>query len=488
MPCGIATLTTASNVQPFMASSPPAWDANMHTPQHITSPLALAHESQMSSVVSQPLSPRIAPETIIRAQPNDPTVPPSPSESKDNYVSKISILASSLPFYHNQFMEQQKQSREAERQRKASRQVQASGSDLDSNETAPLTPQALEPNPRLQSPEEQAETVRRLKPKSLSSLQLQHITSQPLAHTTEENIKPEVKKHRTRWQFGIRSRNLPHEAIHCVYKALLSQGAEWEIPPPEEKEPTDPPKSYPVHVHGATRINETIHPSRAPSPEHGKSAYRRDNQSGGDYMYNFDFDGTKENDEGDGRRSQNMVSGPGSDSGETDDEDIDPGLNPPDYIPKDPWCIRVRWRKDGMLSAGGLNQSSANSSLQDLNYDTSRRPSMIGSLKSAAASSTSVATISDLGPLQASATGSCYVYMDVQLYTLEQGSEKQSGTYLVDFKCAGYETLLEKAISDSERVLAGSGYRIADKDVTSPQPFLDLTNKLVIYLAGGGGG
>src|SRR5690606_26212978 len=31
----------------------------------------------------------------------------------------------------------------------------------------------------------------------------------------------------TRWQFGIRSRNLPLEAIACIYKALKRLGAEW---------------------------------------------------------------------------------------------------------------------------------------------------------------------------------------------------------------------------------------------------------------------
>ena len=74
----------------------------------------------------------------------------------------------------------------------------------------------------------------------------------------------------------------------------------------------------------------------------------------------------------------------------------------------------------------------------------------------------------------------CYVYMDVQLYTLE------TDCYLVDFKCAGYETIVEAVMNESEKVLVGSGIRVADKDVTSPQPFLDLTNKLVIHLARGG--
>ncbi len=78
------------------------------------------------------------------------------------------------------------------------------------------------------------------------------------------------------------------------------------------------------------------------------------------------------------------------------------------------------------------------------------------------------------------------MYMDVQLYTLEATNDKGQGTFLVDFKCAGYESAVERVVNETEKILVGSGVRVKDKDVTSPQPFLDLTNKLVIHLAGGG--
>lgn len=55
------------------------------------------------------------------------------------------------------------------------------------------------------------------------------------------------------------------------------------------------------------------------------------------------------------------------------------------------------------------------------------------------------------------------MYLDIQLYEMEPG------VYLVDFKCAGYET--EK------------GSMLEEKDVTSPFPFLDLASKLIIQLA-----
>lgn len=55
------------------------------------------------------------------------------------------------------------------------------------------------------------------------------------------------------------------------------------------------------------------------------------------------------------------------------------------------------------------------------------------------------------------------MHMDVQLYEME------ANCYLIDFKCAGYETT--------------SGGVLEEKDVTSPFPFLDQASKLIIKLA-----
>jgi carbon catabolite-derepressing protein kinase len=55
------------------------------------------------------------------------------------------------------------------------------------------------------------------------------------------------------------------------------------------------------------------------------------------------------------------------------------------------------------------------------------------------------------------------MHLDIQLYEMEVG------VYLVDFKCAGYET--------------PDGMLLEEKDVTSPFPFLDLASKLIIQLA-----
>lgn len=58
---------------------------------------------------------------------------------------------------------------------------------------------------------------------------------------------------------------------------------------------------------------------------------------------------------------------------------------------------------------------------------------------------------------------SVIMHLDIQLYEMEPG------VYLVDFKCAGYET--------------PEGMLLEEKEVTSPFPFLDLASKLIIQLA-----
>lgn len=371
-----------------------------------------------------------------------------------------------MPFYHNQYMEQR-------------RQQEHSGSSGNERINSPkdiphIDHFSLDEQPRVQSPEEQAETLRRLKPVSLSSLQLQNMTTQPLTHINHEAPpKSDPKKHRTRWQFGIRSRNLPHEAMHCVYKALVAQKAEWEVPGiPDNGNKRH--TSFPVHVSGATRLSETMSPSRAPSPEMTRTSHQR--QSHEEYR-DFSRRGR------DGRRADS--------SGalyETDDEDVDIDLTPQEYIPKDPWCVQVRWRKDGMLPVTLPRSLSTTSSRQDLSdYGDSQRNSLIGSSISMQGAIGNISTVSSTSALAKSqyewSSGSCYVYMDVQLYTIESQSDRSKGTYLVDFKCAGYEPLIEKSISENHKELVGMGYRVSEKDATSPQPFLDMTNRLVIYLA-----
>lgn len=126
-------------------------------------------------------------------------------------------------------------------------------------------------------------------------------------------------------------------------------------------------------------------------------------------------------------------------------------------LPEDPWVLRVRWKKDGMYPPGTVPPGSTHSSSIDL-----RRHS-VSSFSSAGGSlpSQEVITPPKSGP--GNPIEIVMMHLDIQLYEMEPG------VYLVDFKCAGYET--------------SDGMLLEEKDVTSPFPFLDLASMLIIQLA-----
>lgn len=76
--------------------------------------------------------------------------------------------------------------------------------------------------------EEQSARARSLKPHSRSIVDLEKLHLEP----PEDYAQPRAPPKRSRkWQFGIRSRNQPYEAMLCLYKALEAQGGVWEINP-----------------------------------------------------------------------------------------------------------------------------------------------------------------------------------------------------------------------------------------------------------------
>lgn len=126
-------------------------------------------------------------------------------------------------------------------------------------------------------------------------------------------------------------------------------------------------------------------------------------------------------------------------------------------LPADPWVIHVRWKMDGMYPPGTVPPGSTHSSMIDL-----RRQS-VASLSSSAGGSVPTHDGSPAKSPIADPVEAVTMHLDIQLYEMEHG------VYLVDFKCAGYET--------------ADGKLLEEKDVTSPFPFLDLASKLIIQLA-----
>lgn len=79
------------------------------------------------------------------------------------------------------------------------------------------------------TPEEQAATARALKPHSRSIVDLDKLSFEPPEPTTAHYPPRKPRK----WQFGIRSRNQPYEAMLYLYKAIEAQGGVWDIQPAE---------------------------------------------------------------------------------------------------------------------------------------------------------------------------------------------------------------------------------------------------------------
>lgn len=468
----------------FLATSPPAWNS---TSQQYSSPISEAAQSNHDSFTAghtrqQLREAQLDSETTLAGKrpnaKNQETVINSAREEPPEkpYVSKIGILTTSLPMYHNQLMNM----RRADQRPRDAAEL---GESLEPEEMEGLSRMSLHVGSREQTSEEQAETARRLKPHSWSTMQLQKITANASRDPTGVVITTtKTKGTRTKWQFGIRSKSEPLDAIKCLYKALGSMGdCQWQVAEPQQNKPRDG-APYPVNVAGATHLtaaestlSESPEKDKHRMPDGHRAPVNDPSDSSGDDNVASESDHTE------------AAPSLEEDSDSENDDDVDINHFPPGYIPKDPWCIHVRWEKKGMPPPGGISSNSAQSSRLDLNSNdgSGRRGSLpLGSLSSAAGSATSVAGTEPV--IDNFDNTACFVYLDLQIYVLEDD------IYLVDFKCAGYESIIgeHKVVNKKGEEITefiGSGHRVADKDVTSPQPFLDLANKLVIHLARGAG-
>ncbi|KAL4916850.1 kinase-like domain-containing protein [Aspergillus aurantiobrunneus] len=149
-------------------------------------------------------------------QPVAMSLPGESDELEAPRVSHVRILPTSLPYVHDQLMEQRERERERAREDLEERQAQAA-----LIEEHPGQP-AL-------SPEEQEATARALKPHSRSIVDLDKLRLEP----PEGRSAQHQPRRSRRWQFGIRSRNQPYEAILYLYRAIAAQGGIWEMQPAE---------------------------------------------------------------------------------------------------------------------------------------------------------------------------------------------------------------------------------------------------------------
>ncbi|KAI4597452.1 Protein kinase [Pestalotiopsis sp. 9143b] len=181
------------NDNPYFASSPPTTNHEEHAVGSLNS--AMQDTSVKDNEFDSAASP-LAESTRSNAS----TVT---STSPRGYVSKIGILPTSLPALHKECLDRH------------------NAGDEGAVEDQPLPD--LPAHPR--TPAEHQEAIRRLKPHSKGNARLDDGQSRPAPMTpvvTKKN-KP------VRWQFGIRSRNAPWEALLCIYKALHKLNATWVV-------------------------------------------------------------------------------------------------------------------------------------------------------------------------------------------------------------------------------------------------------------------
>lgn len=147
-----------------------------------------------------------------------------PSESDDLETSRVShvrILPTSLPYVHDQLMEQRERERRARAADRLAEEQARSGSDaLEDPHQSGLDGRSLE---------EQEATAKALKPHSRSIVDLDKLRLEP----PEARNAPHQPRKTRKWQFGIRSRNQPYEAMLYLYKAIAAQRGRWEILPAE---------------------------------------------------------------------------------------------------------------------------------------------------------------------------------------------------------------------------------------------------------------
>ncbi|EEP81262.1 carbon catabolite derepressing protein kinase [Uncinocarpus reesii 1704] len=196
--------------------------------QHLQSRMAVLHRFSPKKV-QMPLHGTIArllgPESpALMSHPLPPFTPyrvppPTPPASR---VSHVRILPTSLPYVHDQIMIQRAEEM-------ASR---AAGPSEDDSRASVQHVETVDHvgSPREITPEEQAATARALKPHSRSIVDLDKLRYEPPEKLTQVPSQP---KRSRKWQFGIRSRNLPYEAMLCLYKAIQAEGGVWEIQPAE---------------------------------------------------------------------------------------------------------------------------------------------------------------------------------------------------------------------------------------------------------------
>ncbi|KAJ5594040.1 uncharacterized protein N7459_000248 [Penicillium hispanicum] len=351
-----------------------------------------------------PPAPPVArtPSVSRRARPEE-TQQADPEEFDEPRVSHVRILPTSLPYVHDQLMEQRDREQRARDRMLEEHRQEVAKSEGQGAEHGEL------------SPEEQVATARALKPHSRSVVDLDKLKLEPpIGHPITHQPKRSRK-----WQFGIRSRNQPYEAMLYLYRAIAAQGGVWDIQP----------------VESGTQIG----PDATPSPDKPKPLQSKYPDLPSDYYIPKDPWFIR------ARLLKEGVKAPGASTSVSNSR-------------SDLEELRRRFHISGISAPFEDKDKDAKSSSTT---DNSTTPG-----PSSATQQSALPSISH----------GVWVFVDIQLYQLEENN------YMVDFKCDGYQNVI-RAQGESEWYPISKRLKNKEKEVTSPYPFLDVASDLVAQLA-----
>ncbi|KAJ4991611.1 hypothetical protein SVAN01_02992 [Stagonosporopsis vannaccii] len=373
-------LTNEQNLQPFLASSPPT--GHDYLSQSIPQIMAGGTRPQI-----------IPPPSTDHERARQGSNASSQLANVRSPVSTIAILPSSLTEYHTAYMK--------------------------GHPRPSPQPQGQEGSPSGQTEEQRAANARRLKPNFRTLPDPQRPRPEPMTALPAKKARP------TKWQFGIRSRNQPAEAMLAIFKALKAMGADWEIPEPRKRGGSRSRSGSRGSQEQAASRSRT-HSQGSSVSSHSSGDARSDEDEASPHRKPLTVRNTDSEQEGRGRQKRY-------------NHNNDWGYR----VPEDPWVINARFRKDGMFPPGVAHPSSTHSSRVDLHRDPEarRRSSTTTSTSSHAVDGmTHADTAQD--PDYPAADEAVWIYMSIQLYSIDRDF------FVVDFKCAGYERLVSNLVRE----------------------------------------
>ncbi|KAF9729568.1 hypothetical protein PMIN03_006347 [Paraphaeosphaeria minitans] len=473
------------SLQPFLAQSPPGQHGYMNSiPQAMSS-----------------TRPQVIPPPADSERPRQGSTSSSQITSIRSPVSTIAVLPSSLTEYHKAYMK--------------------------GHPKPPTYPQDIPTAPHpLQSEEERAAQARRLRPNFRAVPDNNRPRPEPMTALPSKKPKP------VKWQFGIRSRNQPAEAMLAIFKALKIMGADWEVPQTRKPGGSSQSRSRSGSRHSGSRSRKNSH-SRSRGSSISSSS--QDEYETSDREQDPDVSPGRQNlkvHEEHSRGRQRKHYSVANDWGYG--------------IPEDPWVMNARFRKDGMYPPGVVHPSSTHSSRVDLQQDPAalRRRSSTNTSHSSLNHVDGITSLPDGSGSQAGESvadsmrhsgpdEAVFIYMSIQLYSIDRDF------FVVDFRCAGYERLVSNLVHEikgnpsvlslsqlanntaghddgwddekgvwrqlndgalteevarevreqggvlRERVVEkGAGRKEGEKRCTSPFPFLDVASTLILQLSG----